>query len=43
MIKYMDEIMENDDNALQVAVKEYWDSCALPGIMLRTQLSGWRG
>ena len=42
MIKYLDEIMDNRDNALQVAVKEYWDNCTLPGIMLRTQLSGWK-
>lgn len=43
MIKMMDEIMGNQDNELQIAVKEYWDACTLPGLELRTRLSGWRG
>lgn len=45
MIKYLDEIFADIDlpgNFLSQAVKEYWDNCTLPGIMLRTQLSGWK-
>ena len=41
MIKYVDELC-NAHGVLQQAVKEYWDNCQLPGIMLRTQLSGWK-
>ena len=46
MIKYLDEIFtefaEFPQGELIAAVKEYWDNCTLPGIMLRTQLSGWK-
>ena len=45
MIKYLDEIFTECDlpkGALVQAVKEYWDNCQLPGILLRTQLSGWK-
>jgi predicted protein tyrosine phosphatase len=46
MIKYLDEIINTvggeTDYILSRAVKEYWDNCTLPGIMLRTQLSGWK-
>ena len=41
MIRYADEILMAE-GALEEAVKEYWDNCQLPGIMLRTQLSGWK-
>ena len=41
MIKYLDELT-NSQGVLISAVKQYWDNCTLPGIMLRTQLSGWK-
>jgi hypothetical protein len=45
MIKYLDEIFAGvylPQGVLNQAVKEYWDNCTLPGIMLRTKLSGWK-
>ena len=43
MIKYADELLFfGTETPLSQAVKEYWDECQLPGIMLRTKLSGWK-
>lgn len=41
MIRYIDEACAGN-GLLEEAVKEYWDNCTLPGIMLRTKLSGWK-